>query len=119
VIRDAVSAANHSLLTGHSKEMRFPGETNSGTEVLVLIWNLRHSRHGCRGRSTPEWRGAALVRHCYIVQQVDRLAGKLPAQPQIDSQVVLDPPVVSRVSSDVVLLEVEFRRTIRQAEQRD
>src|SRR5258708_40199827 len=55
VIRNTITAPDDSLLTGHSKEARFPGETNGGTKVFVLIWNLRDGRYGCRGRSTPEW----------------------------------------------------------------
>ena len=119
VISNTVPSTNDGLLRGHTKEMRFPGETNGGTKVFVLVRNLRDSRYGCWRRRIPERRGTGLVRHRYGVEQVDRLTGKLPTQAQIDGQVVLQPPVVSRVSSNVVLLEVKFRRTIRQAQRGD
>jgi len=48
------------------------------------------------------------------MKQVDRLARKLPAQSQIDREIVLHTPVVSGIRCDVVFLEIEFGSAVRQ-----
>src|SRR5260370_41098242 len=87
IMVDPVPATNDRLVAGHSEETWLPGKTDIRTEVLVMVRNERHRGHVCRQRGIPERLCARLVRHGQIMQEVDRLAGKLSTQPQVKSQI--------------------------------
>src|SRR5258708_6633489 len=50
------------------------------------------------------------------MQQVDRLAVELPAQPQVKRQVILHAPVVSDVARNIKFLELKLWRAVRQSQ---
>ena len=57
--------------------------------------------------------GTGLLGHALVVQDVAGLLIELPAQAEIEGQIVLDPPVILEVESCVVLLETQDRLPVR------
>ena len=89
--------------------MRRIGKADHRAVVLVLVGKLRDCGQAKGQGLIPQMIGASLLRHAFVMQYVASLLIVLPAQTEIEGEVVFDPPVILEVESGVIFLEAQDR----------
>src|SRR5713101_304077 len=118
IIGNTEAAANDGFILAEQAlpNSRCPGKAHIGRPIIQPIRNMGHRRQALWQRWIPEWSCRVLFGHRKVVQQVDGLAVKFPANTEVQGQVVLDSPVILEVQGSILLLEGEVKGTIGQAE---
>src|ERR1700680_2091320 len=122
IVAYAEAAADHRLVFGKESKTGSPGKTEHRPEVVPSFRNVGHCAQAERNRRSCDWIGvrpegirSGLISHATVMQKIDSLLVPLPAQPQVESEVVFNPPVVLKVSRYIFFLEGQFRISDRNA----